>query len=178
MRDELRSILDEDYLGDITAMALDELRARRAACTKVETGLSYLRRLAQGRLDVASAERARRNEGASTDDLEELIARLPELLAGSTRAPGLGRLPSDMGTGTVDADLADELDGIAARANLDDPSQLDDARLDAVTEELRAFERRVSDLRRQLFDRIDAIEAELTRRYKTGEASVDSLLGQ
>jgi hypothetical protein len=34
----------------------------------------------------------------------------------------------------------------------------------------------VSDLRRNLFDRIDAIEAELTRRYRTGEASVDSLL--
>ena len=27
-----------------------------------------------------------------------------------------------------------------------------------------------------LFERIDALQAEITRRYKTGEASVDSLL--
>ena len=44
--------------------------------------------------------------------------------------------------------------------------------------QLQAYERRVSDLRRALFDRIDAIENELTRRYRTGEASVDTLLGQ
>jgi len=45
-----------------------------------------------------------------------------------------------------------------------------------VAESLAGFERTVSALRRTLFDRIDAIEAELTRRYRTGEASVDSLL--
>jgi hypothetical protein len=34
----------------------------------------------------------------------------------------------------------------------------------------------VSGQRRDLFERIDALQAEITRRYKTGEASVDSLL--
>ena len=34
----------------------------------------------------------------------------------------------------------------------------------------------VSSRRRALFDHIDALQAELTRRYKTGEASVESLL--
>jgi hypothetical protein len=34
----------------------------------------------------------------------------------------------------------------------------------------------VSSHRHDLFTRIDALQAEITRRYKTGEASVDSLL--
>ena len=178
MRDTLRSIIAEDYLGDLTVLDMAELRSRRATCREVETGLSYLRRQAQGRLDVAAAERARRAEGGegSGDDLEDLIARLPELLAGSTRAPGLGRLPSEFGTGSVDTDLADELDEIASSAHLSEPDQLSDDQLAAAVTALEAYERKVSDLRRALFDRIDAIEAELTRRYRTGEASVDSLL--
>lgn len=176
MRDTLRSITADDYLGDLTALDMAELRARRATCQEVETGLSYLRRQAQGRLDVVAAERAQREDGVPGDDLEDLIARLPELLAGSTRSPGVGRMPSEFGTGQVDADLADELDDIVTSSHLCDPGQLDDDQLVSVAAALEAYERKVSDLRRALFDRIDAIEAELTRRYRTGEASVDSLL--
>jgi len=176
VRDTLRSITADDYLGDLTALDMAELRTRRATCQEVETGLSYLRRQAQGHLDVVAAERAQRDEGGSGDDLEDLIARLPELLAGSTRSPGVGRMPSEFGTGQIDPDLADELDDIITSSHLTDPGQLDDEQLAAVTTALEEFERKVSDLRRALFDRIDAIEAELTRRYRTGEASVDSLL--
>lgn len=178
MRDTLRTITAADYLGDLTALEMRELRSRRATCQDVETGLSYLRRMVQGRLDVAEAERARRADRTPTgdDDLEDLIARLPELLAHSTRTPGNGRLPSAMGTGDIDDDLAGELDEIVTTGRLSAPDELDDDELAAVVTSLEAFERRVSDLRRQLFDRIDGIESELTRRYKTGEASVDSLL--
>ncbi len=178
MRDTLRSILADDYLGDLTVLDMDALRARRATCREVETGLSYLRRLIQGRLDVAEAERARRADDGrgGGDDLEDLIARLPELLAGSTRSPGNGRLPSEFGIGLLDEDLADELDDIITTNHLSEPDALDDDVLAEVVTALEAFERRVSDLRRALFDRIDAIESELTRRYRTGEASVDSLL--
>jgi hypothetical protein len=178
VRETLRTITADDYLGDLTALEMKELRSRRATCQDVETGLSYLRRMVQGRLDVAEAERARRADRTPSgdDDLEDLIARLPELLAHSTRSPGNGRLPSAMGTGDIDEDLADELDQIATTGRLSEPDQLSDDELAAVVTALEAFERQVSDLRRALFDRIDAIEAELTRRYRTGEASVDSLL--
>ncbi len=178
MRETLQSILAEDYLGDLTSLDMADVRARRATCKQVETGLSYLRRLAQGRLDVVAAERARRSDEHHSDaeDLEDLIARLPALLAGSTRSPGTGRLPSDFGPGSVDEDLAAELDGIIAHAHLGDPSALADGELALAVEALEGFEARVSALRRSMFDRIDALEAELTRRYRTGEASVDSLL--
>ena len=34
----------------------------------------------------------------------------------------------------------------------------------------------MSERRHAYFDRIDALQAELTRRYRTGEATVDGLL--
>lgn len=176
MTEPLDSILADDYLGDVSSLDIAEVRERRAACKEVETGLSYLRRLVQGRLDVVAAERDRRSEGGSGEDLEDLITRLPKLLAGSTRSPGTGRLPQSLGTGTVDDDLAAELDDIIGHTHLREPDRLSDDELQTAADELAEFERRVSDQRRSLFDRIDALEAELTRRYKSGEASVDSLL--
>lgn len=176
MTETLEAILADDYLGDVAALSIEDIRARRAACKEVETGLSYLRRLVQGRLDVVAAEDARRSEGGSGEDLEDLISRLPALLAGSTRSEGTGRLPSSIGTGTVDDDLQDELDAIVTDSHLGEPDQLTDDDLSSVRESLVQFEQKVSRLRRTLFDRIDALEDELTRRYKSGEASVDSLL--
>lgn len=176
MSDRLDQILADDYLGDLATLDLADVRARRSQCQEIETGLSYLRRLVQGRLDVVTAELERRAEGGDDDDLEALIARLPALLAGSTRTPGTGRLPQSFGTGEVDTELSDELDDIITHGHLDDPGSISDDELAAAQAELVDFERKVSGLRRQLFDRIDALETELTRRYRTGEASVDSLL--
>jgi hypothetical protein len=174
--DTIEDILSDGYLGDLESLDIADLRSRRSACKDVETGLSYLRRLVQGRLDVVSAERARREDGGSGEDLDDLIARLPELLAGSTRAPGTGRLPESFGTGEVDPGLSDELDRIMSSSHLSEPDSLSDSELAGASDALSEFEAKVSALRRQLFDRIDALEAELTRRYRTGEASVDTLL--
>lgn len=178
MSSNLEAILADDHLGDVAALSIEDVRARRAECKEIETGLSYLRRLVQGRLDVVAAEQGRRRDGGDGDDLEGLIARLPDLLAGSTRSEGTGRLPSSIGIGVVDDGLQDELDGIITDAHLGEPGELSDDQLRDASSALEAFEQKVSGHRRSLFDRIDALEAELTRRYKSGEASVDSLLNQ
>lgn len=177
MSETLDQILADDFLGEVESLDIAEVRVRRARCQDVETGLSFLRRMVQGRLDVVTAERERRAAGGDADDLEALIARLPALLAGSTRSPGTGRLPQSFGTGDVDVDLSDELDDIITTGRLDDPSDITDEALVAAEAQLTEFEHKVSGLRRALFERIDALEAELTRRYRTGEATVDSLLG-
>lgn len=176
MNETLERILAEDYVGDLTTLSIDDVRDRRAECKRVETGLSYVRRLVQGRLDVAAAEQARRADGGDGDDLEDLIARLPALLAGRTRGEGFGRLPETIDPGEVDEELQSELDDIITSSRLAAPGQLSDDELATAVRQLTDFERRVSRLRRQLFDRIDAFEAELTRRYRTGEATVDGLL--
>ncbi len=176
MTEHLDAILDDDYVRNIGALSIEDVRARRAEWREVETGLSYLRRLVQGRLDVLAAAREHRAEGGDGEELEDVIARLPTLLAGSTRGAGPGRLPQSIGTGEVDEDLIAELEDIIHDAGLDDLHERSDDELAAAVDILEAFEAKVSGLRKSLFTRIDAFDAELTRRYRTGEASVDSLL--
>jgi chaperonin cofactor prefoldin len=53
---------------------------------------------------------------------------------------------------------------------------MDEAELRAVGERLTVIEKRISDQRHALHERIDKLQAEIVSRYKTGEASVDGLL--
>ena len=176
MASDLGAVLEPGYLGDLTARDMDDVRAIRAACQEVETGLSLLRRLVQGRLDIVGLELQRRAEGGDPGDLHDLVARLPEVLSDRTHARGVGRLPQIMAPGEMPGELEAELDGIVGDGHLADLPSVDDASLRAMVDQLTGFEHRVSGHRRELFERIDALQAEITRRYKTGEASVDSLL--
>jgi hypothetical protein len=173
---QLDEVLGPEYAGDLRPRSLDDIRRMRAECQEVETGLSYLRRLVQGRLDIVGVEMERRRDGGAPGDLSSIIEQLPEILSDRTRAPGVGRLPQHMAPGEIDASLAGELDAILAGQDVDALAGLADDELAALRDRLSDFERRVSSLRRDLFERIDAFQAELTRRYRTGEASVESLL--
>jgi hypothetical protein len=176
MSADLDALLDPGYLGDVQARPMDEVRRMRAECQEVETGLSMLRRVVQGRLDIVGLELARRAEGGDPADLPELIARLPEILSDRTHAPGVGRLPQLMAPGELPAGLEEELDDIVGAGAITDLPSVGDDDLRAIAESLEAFERKVSGQRQALFERIDALQAEITRRYKTGEATVDALL--
>lgn len=68
------------------------------------------------------------------------------------------------------------VDHIIDAGRLSSVSELSDAALDEAAGELTAVERRVSQHRRSLHTSIDALQEEIVRRYKTGEASVDALL--
>jgi hypothetical protein len=72
--------------------------------------------------------------------------------------------------------LLTEFDALCDQLGFDNMADLDDAGLQALESGLKAFETNQSDIRRQLFDRIDALTAELVRRYRDGDASVDTLL--
>ena len=176
MGSDLEALLDPGYLGELTAHPIEKVRAMRAECQQVESGLSLLRRVVQGRLDIVGVELTRRAEGGDPADLPDLIAKLPEVLSDRTHAPGVGRLPQIMAPGELPAELEAELDELSPPGQLADLPALDDASLRSLADALAAFEQKVSDQRHQLFERIDALQAEITRRYKTGEASVDSLL--
>jgi len=173
---DLQQLLDPGYLGDLRSRSMEQLRAMRSECQSVETGLSLLRRLVQGRLDIVGLELARRAEGGDPADLPALIARLPEVLSERTTSPGVGRLPQVMAPGELPVELEAELDGIVGAGQMADLPALTDDELHGIAESLGAYERRVSDHRRSLFGCIDAIQAEITRRYREGEASVDALL--
>ena len=172
----LAEVLDPGYVADLGDKDLEEVRSMRDQAQAVENGVSYLRRLAQGHLDIVNHERTRRRDGGEAGDLSDLIGRLPDILAGHTRGPGLGRPPQDLDPTVVPAELEAGLDAIVADADLADLPTLDDDALDVLAERLAAFEAEVSGRRQQLHVCIDTLQNEVKRRYGEGEATVDSLL--
>jgi hypothetical protein len=174
---ELDRILADDYLDGLTDRSVHELRELRTQCQAVETQLSYLRRMVQGRHDIVSGEIERRARGGDPADLGDLVDRLPTILADRIHAPGPGRLPTSMEPGELHGRLADRLEEITDRVPLEAPSEADDGALVSVASDLHDLEAEVSSFRRLLFDRIDTLQAEITRRYRDGEARVDDLLG-
>jgi cell division protein ZapA (FtsZ GTPase activity inhibitor) len=172
---QLDRVLADDYVGDVTTLAMDDLRAKRAECQALEVGLSYQRRMAQGRLDLVAAEQRRRAEGGDPPSEDDLVRNLAATLADRQRPPGNGRLPQLMAPEVGDIDT-DQLDGIAGPGALARLTEQGDDDLAQLVERLSAYEADVSRRRRALHERIDALQAEITRRYRTGEASVESLL--
>ena len=73
--------------------------------------------------------------------------------------------------------LSDELEAVCTTHGFSRLEELLPSELDQLEHQLTSFERRVSDDRRERYDRLDALSAELVRRYREGEASVDGLLG-
>lgn len=175
----LADVLDPAYVADLGAKDLDEVRSKRDQAQRVENGVSYLRRLAQGHLDIVNHERNRRSAGGGSGesgDLADLIGRLPDILAEHGRGPGLGRPPQDLDPAVVPPELESSLDEIMAGAELGELPTMDDATLDHLAGRLGAFEAQVSSLRHDLHVCIDTLQNEIKRRYHDGEASVDSLL--
>ncbi len=169
-------IRSDGYLDDLAGRGIDEVRAMRAACIEVETNLSYMRRLVQGRLDIAAAEQRHRAAGTDSTELADLVEELPEILSEYRHPGGPGRLPQSIDPGEPDPVLLARLDAVAGPASLADLPAMTDEALTGVVGGLDELERDVSGQRRELFDRIDTLQAELTRRYRSGEASVESLL--
>lgn len=176
MHSRLDRVLGPDYLGDLASRALPDVRAMREECEDIETGLSFVRRLVQGRLDIVAGELDRRRAGGDPADISLLIDRLPEILSERTRSPGSGRLPLLMVPGELDEAFTTELDSIISAGRLASLPDVGEMDLIGISTQLRQLEERVSARRRQLFTLIDALRAEITRRYRTGEASVESLL--
>ena len=156
---------------DPQSLSLDELRRLRNQLQTEDDVVSYVRRVAQARLDLVRAEANRRARGEMTESLSnELRVVLSSHLTG-----GPARPPRPV-ENLDDHELSDQLDAVCAQhgfSRLDDLSMTEIENLD---QQLTAFERHVSDDRRQRYERLDALSAELVRRYRDGEASVDGLL--
>jgi hypothetical protein len=162
---------------DTAGLGLAELRTLRRDALEQEADLSYLRRLLQGRVDILRAELDRRtvDRHPCPPRSETLLHRLPQILADapsnvrqSARHVTLGTPRGEQYQAQADALMGDvQLADLAAHAC---------AELLAALDRLTAHEREVSG-RRQLLQRTaDGCSAEITRRYREGEARVDDLL--
>lgn len=176
MHPELDRLIDATFVEGLQELSMEELRERRAVCQAREESVSYLRRVVQVRLDLLGTEVTHRNSGDAPADADELVSRLPEILSEHARAPGFGQAPRDLRIPDIDDDLVAMIDDVAPPGRLGDMSAIEPTELADLVDRLGSIEHEVSTVRRALHVQLDALQAELTRRYRTGEATVDSLL--
>ncbi|MFD6887351.1 AmfC protein [Streptomyces sp. NPDC059957] len=153
-----------------TALGLPELRGLRRDAQRDEADLSYVRRLLQGRIDILRAELARRTdpEAPVVDRLSEILADAPSSRSASARHVTLGTPHGEEYRLLAAEMLSDvELSDLGART---------DEELHEGMGRLVRYEQQVSRRRQQLQRTADDCSAEITRRYREGEAQVDDLL--
>lgn len=166
---QLDRVLDSGYLAGLANQTTEELRKMRAECTDLENGISYVRRLAQGRLDLMVAEQSRRNSG-SGGDTAGLVAQLPDVLSEGGRGKGSGRVAGDLEPPEeVVGPLTELLDSAVGPGAITGLTELDDTALSAGVTALTSFESRLSETRRGVHATVDAINEELAQRYRAGE---------
>ena len=168
-------VLAPDFVAGLEGLDLEEIRARRAEADQEETDLSYARRLLQGRIDILRAEQAARHgdgplSGHPRTDAE-IAKALAAVLADDRREDhGLGRhtvsAPSRVGEHRREAERAVADVGGSASDDLSD----DD--LAAAIAKLAEIEGRVSRVRREVQGVVDALTAEIARRYAAGGVPV------
>jgi hypothetical protein len=157
--------------SDPRTLPLPELRALRAQLQHDDDAVSYVRRLTQARLDLARAELKRRAVGERTGDI---TGELPTILGSQlTGGPARPPRPAD---DYSDHPLAKALEELCADAGSTDLETLTLEELGSYVAKLHEFEQTRSAERKELFGRIDALSAELVRRYRDGEADVEGLL--
>ncbi len=175
LKDDVDRVLAPHGNDEPAELGLEQLRARRAECTSVEAKVSYLRRLIHGATDIVGRELARRGDGAAPTDMSHLIDELPEAMAGNVNPGGHTHIVSNLLPPDVD-EVTSELDALVDRRSLTSLPDLSDDELRDLAERLAEADGTLSRDRGALFDRIDSLAAELTRRYKAGEADVESVL--
>ena len=145
--------------------SLAEIRAERTSLQREEDIVSFVRRLAQGRLDLIADEERRRAEGDEQEPAP-LSERLAEVFGqqhggGSARPPRETEVPADH-------PLLQQLDELCDSHGFENMELLDDRALSDLSNALGMFEKECSRQRHEMFERIDALTAEVVRRVREG----------
>jgi hypothetical protein len=169
-------ITDPSYGEGLSDKSMDELRSMREECKEGENELSFERRLVQARMDILSAELQRR----AGNDAENLMERLPQILkperASSGDVPLPARAPDFSIPRNVDVPRrrVEEIVGEQTLARL---PGLQAEEIKGIISSLEEHERAISGRRKRVHDVLDAIQAEIVRRYRSGEADPTAALG-
>ncbi|CAB4595109.1 unannotated protein [freshwater metagenome] len=144
-----------------------EIRAQRNALQGEEDAISYVRRLAQGRLDLVQDEERRRASGNEAP-VGSLAERLADVFGqqhggGSARPPRETNVPDDH-------PLVKELDEMCDHYQFESLENLDDRGLSDLAGALGMFEKSCSQQRHELFERIDALTAALVAQVRASGA--------
>ena len=148
-------------------LTLADIRAQRNALQSEEDAISFVRRLAQGRLDLVQDEQRRRASG-SEQPAGSLADRLADVF-GQQHGGGSARPPRETNV-PADHPLVLELDQLCEHYQFESMENIDDKSLDELAGALGMFEKSCSGQRHDLFEKIDALTAELVRRVREGGA--------
>lgn len=159
----------EDVAGvDPAALSLADLRALRSRLQEQDDVVSYVRRIAQARCDLLAARSG--EVDPQTDATGELGRVLSRHLTGGPPRPPRPVEPVD------DHPLLARLEEVCAAHGFARAEELTPAEIHRLVEAISAFEQEVSRDRQARYAVLDALSTELVRRYRSGEAQVDSLL--
>lgn len=150
--------------GDPSTLGIDELRARREELQTLDDAVSYVRRVAQARSDLARSELARRDRDDATNITDELRDVLSDRLLG-----GPGRPPRPVEDFSEDAHAV-ALDQLCAEHGFGRLDELEADGVAALIAALDAFEHDISAERQQVFTELDALTDELVARYREQHA--------
>jgi hypothetical protein len=167
-RRRIDKVLDPKYLAGLDGWSLDEVRRCHTECLEIETELSYVRRVAQARVDILEAELDRRAGGGSVGDL---IASLPEILSDEEPRPPAerSRFPRQLAP-SMEIPWRRGLERLIADGTLADLPTLSDEELRSTIAQLGELERQASAQRSALHGVIRRLEADVAARHKVGRA--------
>ena len=154
------------------SMSTAEIRVARAALQMQEDVISFVRRMAQGRCDLARDEQRRRVDGTPASGIS--VSDIANVF-GQEHGGGSSRPPRETNISAEHA-LIVELEKLCQEISFGDLRTLDDQSLDNVVQQLSRFEISQSLERKALFVSIDALTTQLVKRYKVDGVNVDSLL--
>lgn len=174
-RRRIDQVLDPEFISGIDEIPLDELRTRRGICDELDAEFSYYRRLLHGRMDLLSFEMRRR----SGEETRSLIEALPDILSDGSDEPSSHFLvPKSLPVEPPDSPVGGRrpIDRVLADDFLTHLPDIDDEELEVIQVMLTDAERRISNQRRAVYETLEALNAEVARRYRDGLASVNELL--
>jgi hypothetical protein len=154
------------------SMSTAEIRAARASLQMQEDVISFVRRMAQGRCDLARDEQRRRVDGTPASGIS--VSDIANVF-GQEHGGGSSRPPRETNI-SAEHPLVVELEKLCQEISFGDLRILDDQSLENVVQQLSRFEVSQSLERKALFASIDALTTQLVKRYKDNGVNVDSLL--
>jgi len=166
---DLEYALGDDISVDIARREGSELRELRACLVNVENQMSYVRRVAQSRIDLARSELAQRTAGRSSSELSDVIRRLPDVLSENVVPSGVSRFADP----EIDPDpvYSLDLDSIVPPMKMLDIGQLSRRELRDIIVRLESVEARTSVQRRIVQERLDAIHDRIAQVAIGGSGS-------
>jgi hypothetical protein len=123
--------------AEIAALDLPDVRRRRAEAHREETDLSYLRRVLHGRIDIITAEQARRAQG----EAGRLVDRLSAILRDDPPVSARSARHLDVDPGAEPGEYRARMEAALAAPSLTAVLDRPDAELSAALEILRSYER-------------------------------------